>query len=221
MRRVTYLNPEQARDFYSRVGRWQDTQAFYERRPVAAMLAQGAFGDARSVLEFGCGTGKLARELMSRLPSDGRYLGLDVSPEMVRLATERLRPWDGRAEARLSDGAMRFPLDDGACDRVVSTYVFDLLSPEDARAAAREAARVLGPGGLLCVVSLTPGESGLARLVSAAWARVWAWRPALLGGCRPIRLADALEADRWAIRHRSIVTSFGIASEVLVARRLP
>jgi ubiquinone/menaquinone biosynthesis C-methylase UbiE len=218
---MTYLSPEQARDFYSRVGRWQDTQAFYERRSVERMFAEGAFADARSVFEFGCGTGKIASELMTRLPSGARYLGIDVSPEMVRIAAGRLAAWDGRAEVRVSDGAIRFPAGDAACDRVVSTYVLDLLGPEDRRAVAREAERVLAPDGLLCLVSLTRGASGPARLVSAAWEWVWSRRPSLVGGCHPIDLAAALEGGRWEVLHRSTVVSFGVASAVLVARRVP
>lgn len=217
---MTYLDPAEARDFYSRVGRWQDTQSFYERRPVATMLEHGAFADARFVFEFGCGTGKIARELMPRLPSGARYLGIDVSPEMVRLASERLRAWDGRAEARLSDGAIRFPVEDGACDRVVSTYVLDLLSPDDRRAMTDEAARALAPGGLLCLVSLTPGETALSRVVSGAWEWIWSRRSSLVGGCHPVHLVEALAPDRWTVAHRSTVVAFGVASEVLIARRV-
>ncbi len=218
---MTYITPEQARDFYSRVGRWQDTQAFYERSAVAAMLAHGAFGDAHSVAELGCGTGKLAAELMGRLPSDARYVGIDVSPEMVRLATERLRRWNDRAEARVSDGDLRLPVADGACDRVVSTYVLDLLSPADARAATAEAARALAPGGLLCLVSLAAGAGGVAGLVSRAWLWTWARRPGLVGGCRPIRLEDTIDAGAWDVVHHEVVAPFAVASEVLIARRLP
>jgi hypothetical protein len=33
-----YLSPEQAAAVYDRIGRWQDTQAFYERQAVAALI---------------------------------------------------------------------------------------------------------------------------------------------------------------------------------------
>mgnify|MGYP002761226399 FL=1 len=45
---------------YDRVGAWQDTQAFYEAPAFDVLVARGWFGDARSVVEVGCGTGTLA-----------------------------------------------------------------------------------------------------------------------------------------------------------------
>jgi ubiquinone/menaquinone biosynthesis C-methylase UbiE len=112
------------------------------------------------------------------------------------------------------------PKSDESTDRVVSNYVFDLLSPEATRAALDEAHRVLAPGGLLCLAGLTPGDAGLAREVSRTWKRVWMRWPVLVGGCRPIHLADALDTARWEVRHRSVVAPWGIASEAVVAVRV-
>jgi ubiquinone/menaquinone biosynthesis C-methylase UbiE len=138
---------------------------------------------------------------------------------MVTLASDRLRPWRGRAAVSLIDAGDRFPVRDASVDRVVSNYVFDLLSPEATRAALDEVHRVLEPAGLLCVAGLTPGERGLARFISRAWKRVWTRRPALVGGCRPIQLVDALDPTQWDVRHRGVVVAWGIASEAVVAVR--
>ena len=78
---------------------------------------------------------------------------------------------------------------------------------------------VLAPGGLLCGTGLTPGESGLARFVSRAWAGVWARWPALVGGCRPIRLVDALNQADWQVHHHRTVVAWGVTSEILIATR--
>jgi len=82
-----------------------------------------------------------------------------------------------------------------------------------------EARRVLGPGGLLCATGLTTGERGLARFVSRAWKGVWARWPALVGGCRPIRLVDALDSSQWVVSYQRTVVAWGIASEILIATR--
>ena len=68
------------------------------------------------------------------------------------------------------------------------------------------------------LVGLTPGPRGLPRLVSAGWARLYAWRPVLVGGCRPQRLLDHLPAARWQLLQREVVTAWGISSEIVVAR---
>ena len=212
------LSPEQARRVYDRIGRAQDWQGFYEDAATAELIAHSTFGDAGAVFELGCGTGRFAARLLAdHLPPAATYSGVDVSPRMVTLASERLAPWRGRAGVVLADGTERVPVPDGGVARFVSNYVFDLLSPEATRAALDEAHRVLAPGGLLCVAGLTPGERGIARLVSRAWKRVWIRRPQLVGGCRPIRLTDALDPGRWEVRHRGVVVAWGIASEVVIA----
>jgi len=50
-------------------------------------------------VELGCGTAQIAEELLRRHPS-ARYVGLDLSPGMVRLARRRLERFGNRAEVR-------------------------------------------------------------------------------------------------------------------------
>lgn len=174
--------------------------------------------EARAVVEFGCGTGRFAAELLDeRLPADARYVGVDQSPTMVRLARERTDRFGERVEIRRSDGSPKLDLPEASFDRFVSTYVLDLLSPEDVAAVLEEAHRVLTPGGLLCLAGLTHGTTPIARTVTWLWERVHALRPALVGGCRPLSLRDFLPASDWEIRHRHVFAPFGLASEVVVA----
>jgi ubiquinone/menaquinone biosynthesis C-methylase UbiE len=214
------LSHEEARRFYDHFGLRQDSQAFYERPALERMLENLALDEARAVVEFGCGTGKLAAELLAeRLGPECRYLGLDLSQTMVALARDRVAPFGRRAEIRQTDGAPRIEAPAGSFDRFVTTYVLDLLSLDEIRALLDEAHRVLAPGGRLGVASLTHGRSGVARGVSWVWERIHALRPALVGGCRPIEVADLLSKRGWGLRHRSVVAPFAIASEVVVAER--
>lgn len=214
------LTPEQARRVYDRIGGAQDWQRFYEDPATAQLVAHGSFGAARAVVELGCGTGRFAAALLARhLPVDATYLGVDVSPRMVGLATDRLRPWSERATVACVAGGADLPAADRSADRFVANYVFDLLSPEATAAALAEARRVLVPGGLLLAAGLTDGESGLAAFVSRAWRGVWTRWPAVVGGCRPTELGDALRADDWDVRHNGTVVAWGIASEAVIAAR--
>ena len=214
------LTPEQARRVYDRIGGAQDWQRFYEDAATTELVAHADFDTAHAVVELGCGTGRFAAALLAGyLPADASYVGVDLSPRMVALASDRLGPWRHRAAVTLVDSGATLPAADGAVDRFVANYVFDLLGPEETRAALAEARRVLAPGGLLCGTGLTPGESGLARFVSRAWAGVWARWPALVGGCRPIRLVDALDPSDWDVRHHGTVAAWGVTSEILIATR--
>lgn len=209
------LRAAQARVVYDRIGRVQDWQ-FYEDRAVARLIADCAPHTAHAIFEFGCGTGRLAAKMLKLLPPTGRYLGVDVSPVMTTLAADRLAPWGDRAEVRLVDGSTPLPVDSNSADRIVCTYVFDLLDDSDVASVLGEFERILTPDGLLCLVSLRAGITRFERLISGLWRMVWRRAPNLLGGCRPIQL-DQLLGGQWVIRGQDVVHSWGLVSEVILA----
>ena len=144
MRRA--FTPDEAKQFYDRFGAKQDLQAFYENPAVDDLIAHADFGHARAVFEFGFGTGRLAELLLSRhLPRDASYSGIDISTTMVRLAGERLRPWQERSATKVFDGTRGLNFPDQSFDRFVSVYVLDLLTPENIRSVADEAQQDPGP----------------------------------------------------------------------------
>jgi cyclopropane fatty-acyl-phospholipid synthase-like methyltransferase len=203
------------------MGAWQDWQRFYEDPPLRRLLQAAKFQAAHSIIEFGCGTGRFALQILSEIASaDCRYLGVDLSPTMAALALARLCSYSDRAEVRLSDGNVTVGEPDGRFDRYVSNYVLDLLSRESTGQLLSEAHRLLEPGGLLCLVSLTHGDSAFQKAVSGLWSRIHAFRPALVGGCRPIELLDLVTSPNWQVEFREVVSSFGLSSEVLVAERV-
>jgi SAM-dependent methyltransferase len=212
-----YLSPAEAKRFYDRLGSRQDWQGFFENPAINEMVEHAAFNSARSVFEFGCGTGALAARLLQQhLPSDAGYVGIDISTTMVSLARERLKPWSDRARVYQTDGSPRMPEPDRSFDRFVSTYVFDLLAPDFIDQLLSEAQRLLVPGGKLCLVSMTFGATRLSRAVCWGWQRLWRLSPGIVGGCHPIELADYLRSESWIPDYTSKVTSWGITSEVLV-----
>ena len=154
------LSHAEARAVYDRFGARQDRQSFYEDEAIADLLDHLALGEARAIVEFGCGTGRLAKTLLDEhLPPTAHYVGIDSSTTMVTLAGERLAPYGARAKILHTTGDMQLDLAANAFDRYVSTYVLDLLSEEDIAALLAEAQRILAPGGLLGVASLTHGNT--------------------------------------------------------------
>lgn len=214
------LTREQARRVYDRIGGLQDSQAFYEDRATELMILHGRFATAQRVFEFGCGTGRLALRLLTEhLPASATYRAVDLSPTMVRLATERLGPFASRAAVQLSDGDPPVREPSASCDRFVSSYVLDLLSDEDIAGVLREAHRIVQPGGLLCLSSLSTGSGPASRVVARLWSAVHRLRPSLVGGCRPLELVGRLSASEWKLLHHGRVSPFAVPSEVVVAER--
>lgn len=211
------LDAHAVRRFYDRFGSMQDRQAFYEDPGLEVLASEGAFAEAASVFELGCGTGRLAERLLSReLPPNARYQGIDLSSTMIDLATRRLANFAERANVTRTEGDLRFPFPDGSFDRVVATYVLDILGEDSIRQLLLEAHRLLSRGGLLCTLALTHGCSVSSRLLSRAWSGLYALGPGLVGGCRPIAVADFLDGSLWRPRHRSVVVAWTVPSEVLV-----
>ncbi len=212
------LTRSQTQTFYDRFGKKQDAQAFYEDAALNDLIAHASFEQAERVFELGCGTGRFATRLLAKnLSPSASYLGIDLSRTMIDIAKQRISPYAPRAKVDQSDGSLRFPLPDHSVDRVVSTYVLDLLSESDMRQAISEALRVLMPGGKLCLVSLSYGVTFTSRIVSTLWLAAFGLFPALVGGCRPIQLNSFFGQDRWSIEYRKVITRFGVPSEILIA----
>lgn len=213
---------DEARHFYDLIGVAQDTQAFYENAAVERLLAEGRVREAQRVLEVGCGTGRIAVRLLSEeLPSDAEYLGIDVSATMVRLSRDRLARWPRRARVlKVPGGHEGIPVADRSMDRVLTTYVMDLMTDEDRAWTLGECHRVLRKGGLLCHAGLAPGEGPLTSMVSAIWGGLHKVSPWLVGGCRPLVLSGELPATLWSVRYAERVARFGITSEVVVAEAI-
>ncbi|MCB9751343.1 MAG: methyltransferase domain-containing protein [Myxococcales bacterium] len=188
------ISPDEARAFYDRLGAWHDATRVFEDAGIAALLDASALSEAEDVIEFGCGTGRLAERLLrTRLPARARYRGVDVSETMVALTRARLAPWSDRAAVTRTGGAPTLPCADRSCDRVLATYVLDLLPAAAIDQLLDEAHRVLvRPGGRLCVANLGRGVGPVSRAIARAWAAIVSRAPARFGGCRPLALARRL-----------------------------
>ncbi|MFS4506421.1 class I SAM-dependent methyltransferase [Clavibacter sp. Sh2141] len=109
----------------------------YPDAALAWMLPAGA----RRVVDLGAGTGKLTRLLAAR---GLRVTAVEPDPGMRAVLAEASPGVDVRAGSGES-----MPLDDGEEDAVLVAQAWHWM---DAGDAAREAARVLRPGGLLGIV---------------------------------------------------------------------
>jgi SAM-dependent methyltransferase len=212
------LPPRRIRRIYDRIGSSLDSQAFYEDRALAELVAALEPQQARHVVELGCGTGRLAERLLDgQLPDGADYLGFDLSPRMVEISKRRLARFGDRARVALTDGVSPLPLPVASCDRFVSTYVLDLLEPEHISLVLGDARRLLAHGGRLGLSSLTFGRGAGSKTLIAIWRGLFRLAPSLVGGCRPIDLQKFVAPPDWTVVHHGYHVAWGVPSEILVA----
>ena len=66
------LTKNELRTFYDKLGK-RDDAAYFEAPALRKVLEHGRFREAKAVFELGCGTGRLARQIVERLPEKAAY----------------------------------------------------------------------------------------------------------------------------------------------------
>jgi SAM-dependent methyltransferase len=171
----------------------------------------------RRTVDIGCGEGRLTRHLKAL---GHHVVGIDASPSLVAAA----RAADPVMDIRLADAAV-LPLDDASVDLAIA--FMSLHDMNDMPAAVQEIARVLEPGGRLCMAIVHPINSA-GRFGSEAADAPFVIKGDYLGA---FDYADAIERDGLAMtfhsRHRPIESYFlaledgGLIVETLREPRVP
>ncbi|MDT9597952.1 ArsR/SmtB family transcription factor [Sphingosinicella rhizophila] len=143
------------RYFASHAKDWDELRSLHiaESEVEAAIARALADRPVGRLVDIGTGTGRML-ELFGR--DCAHALGVDRSPEMLRLARVKLAQ-AGLDSAELRQGDMySLPLASGAADTIIIHQV--LHYAQQPAAAVAEAARLLGPGGRLLIVDFAAHE---------------------------------------------------------------
>ncbi len=188
---------------------FQDDEAFVATaaRDVARLEARAGLSAESSLLDWGCGAGRLAVGVKARLGAVREYHGVDVQPALIE--------WD---RAHLADPATHFTLVDvanarynpggeraaviPATDRSVDVFyaysVWSHLDAADAAAYLRELARVLAPSGAAMLTCFVEDD-----------VPAWQENPA---GYGPLAWEGALHCARFERRFfESLIAAAGLA----------
>jgi trans-aconitate 2-methyltransferase len=162
----------------------------------AAVLDRLQFDGSRTVMDAGCGSGRVTELIAEHFPN-ARIVALDGSPSMLEQARGRLKRFDDRMTFVLADLMHPLPVDEPV-DAVFSTATFHWVPDHDALFAnlagamspgARLVAQCGGAGNLTSVVRVleelgadtfsgkvfaTPEETD-ARLRRAGFADINCW----------------------------------------------
>lgn len=155
---------EAAAYFKDNAAEWERIRALHapEKDVEAAIARHMAAQPIEQLLDAGTGTGRML-ELLG--PQVKRAVGLDVSPEMLAIARDRLmRANLTQCQVRLGD-TYRLPFANGGAlsgfDAVLLHQVLHYL--DDPGAAVAEAARVMRSGGRLLIADFAPHDLEFLR----------------------------------------------------------
>ena len=131
-----------------------------------------------SVLDFGCGCGRLALPVLRFLSSEGKYTGVDIVPKLVEFCQEEIAPlYDNAAFSLSMDGNKLYDkfysapqkqlttisslaeLGTNKFDLIVAFSVFTHLSLDEANDYFKQLYSLLKPGGNLVISTFLINES--------------------------------------------------------------
>ena len=125
------------------------------------------------VLDVGCGTGILTRQIAQRLSAEDAYaVGLDAAPKMIDVARRHAK---SLPHLRFDVGvAEALAYGDASFDCAVSTFFFHHIDADLKRRSLAELLRVLKPGGTLIIVDVDVPSNWFGRL--CAWSGYWLFK---------------------------------------------
>jgi len=168
LKRLAAVREERAAEaaayFKANAAEWERIRALHapDKDVEAAIVRHIARAPIENLLDAGTGTGRML-ELLS--PHVKRAVGLDVSPEMLAIARDRLMQGNiAQCQVRLGD-TYRLPFPDGGAltgfDAVLFHQVLHYL--DDPGAAVAEAARVMRTGGRLLIADFASHDLEFLR----------------------------------------------------------
>ena len=138
---VSRWRGEEGRHWRSEAARYDEiNRVFGEALIDAAHLSPG-----ERVLDVGCGAGAIALEAARRVQPGGAVLAVDISPDLVAVARDRVASAGAEEVELVEADAAAYPFDEEAFDILVSRN--GLMFFNDPEAALVNLARALRPGG--------------------------------------------------------------------------
>ena len=166
-----------------------------EHRLHRQVVARLALTRPSAVLDVGCGTGALTRQIYDALPATPprRVCGIDAAEAMIAVAHKKIGDRPGLEFAAAL--AEELPYPDAAFERVVSTFFFHHLPFDLKVTSLAEIWRVLRPGGQAVILDVDTPYSLFGKI--CAWSGYWLFHQAEIAENIHGKLRTALDASPW------------------------
>jgi SAM-dependent methyltransferase len=165
---------------------------------VRNVLDLAAIRPGETVLDVGCGSGVIIREIGRRTAGANPLIGFDLSPYLLREASALIARDGYSSFTTLKQGCGEaLPLADASVDVAVSSTVFE---EGDADRMLAEVVRVTRPGGRIAVIVRAIDMPVWINLPLSAGLRMKLLKPGMIGaGASPMGCADLSLYQRFQV----------------------
>jgi ubiquinone/menaquinone biosynthesis C-methylase UbiE len=136
--------------------KWKAKSAAMGRDVTEALVEYAQPKPGMKVLDLASGTGEPAISLAARIGSEGHVTALDLSSELLQIASDRAQQRGLRNFSTQQADAHQLPFSDQRFDLITSR--FGVMFFQDCAKAFREGHRVLKPGARACFLAWGPFE---------------------------------------------------------------
>jgi SAM-dependent methyltransferase len=136
--------------------KWKAKSAAMGRDVTDALVEYARPKTGMKVLDLASGTGEPAISLASRIGTEGHVTALDLSSDLLEIASQRAEERGLTNFSTQQADAQQLPFSDQSFDLVTSR--FGVMFFQDCEKALREVHRVLKPGARTCFLAWGPFE---------------------------------------------------------------
>lgn len=170
--------------------------------------------DHTDILEVACGTGVVYEQIV-KLNPNGKNIGIDLSPDMLKKAGERLSKVKGVDYELKAGNALKLDFADNTFDTVINNFMVDLMPADTFDKIAEEFYRVTKPNGKVVVSTFSFGKKKINKI----WFWVAKYFPDLLTGCRPVSFKENLIKAGFEIEKDLEISQNTFPSEIIKAKK--
>ena len=168
-----------------------------------------------TVLEVGCGPGRVLVELAQRMGANGQVVGVDLARGMARRARRRVEHATGPSSVVVLQGdAAALPLAERTVDAIFLSFTLELFDDDEIGVVLAELRRVLAPRGRLCLACMADTGSTWPMGEMYRWAHQHA--PQVVD-CRPIDTVGWVRAAGFRVTDHRRRSMWGLAVDLVRA----